>query len=349
MFFKMSTRARGDSLKPFPISVTNFLVFFQLCPLFINKYMALLSKLFRAAIAKGVCDIADGKLRKLTAHEKRQLLAILRKRGDCPVKWINIAPEKQQNIRACLHQAIERLLNPEKVKEYHVRNYRKRKKSGAVLNDRKKCKESGKRKKISDRHNTKISKALREAKVKAIAEYKNHPDPTWDEDTLERLATDIVKQIVEKCGPDGFVHVFGGAWPRKNLEEAVEAECFGIGNNNHAVFIDSTGGRHKFVRYRDVSEYIELLTPYSGTNCVNADDLEKRVQQKLLNMGWPQHRRMFKVAGAGTCRKSVSVDTPFPYYTCVLVCDKSMEEIGIRLATKEDRAPKKKRILILLN
>ena len=33
-----------------------------------------------------------------------------------------------------------------------------------------------------------------------------------------------------------------------------------------------------------------------------------------------------------------------PYYTGVLVCDKSMEQIGIRLATTEDHAPKKKRI-----
>ena len=32
---------------------------------------------------KGVCAIADGKLRKLNVHEKRQLLADLRKRGDC--------------------------------------------------------------------------------------------------------------------------------------------------------------------------------------------------------------------------------------------------------------------------
>jgi hypothetical protein len=31
-----------------------------------------------------------------------------------------------------------------------------------------------------------------------------------------------------------------------------------------------------------------------------------------------------------------------PYYTGVLVCDKSMEQIGIRLATTEDHAPKRK-------
>jgi len=53
-----------------------------------------LSKLFWAAIEKGVCDIA-GKLRKLNADEKRQLLAILRERGDCPDGWKNTDPKKQ--------------------------------------------------------------------------------------------------------------------------------------------------------------------------------------------------------------------------------------------------------------
>jgi hypothetical protein len=83
--------------------------------------------------------------------------------------------------------------------------------------------------------------------------------------------------IVEKCGVNGFVHVFVGAWPGKKLKEAVEAECFGRGR--HAVFID--GGRR--VHYHHVSDHVKLLIPYYGTNCVNADELEKRVHQKLLD------------------------------------------------------------------
>jgi hypothetical protein len=75
---------------------------------------------------------------------------------------------------------------------------------------------------------------------------------------------------------------------------------------------------------------------------IAADELEKRVQKKLL--GWPAHRRMFKVAGAGTCRSvGVAAKIPFPYYTGVLVCEQSMEQIGIRLATKKDHASKRKR------
>ena len=171
-------------------------------------------------------------------------------------------------------------------------------------------------------------------------ENKDHKEPTWDEATLEKKATEIVEMIVEKCGPDGFVHVCGGAWPGMTVNEAAEAECFGKGGNRHAVFID--GGR-KFVRYSDVSTHVKLFAPYSGTNCVNADGLEKRVQTKLIDMGWPQHRRMFVCKGKGSCKGKRAAKIPFPYYTCVLVCDKSMEQIGIRLATKKDHAPKRKR------
>ena len=63
-------------------------------------------------IDKGVRDI-KGKLWKLDADEKRQLLAILRERDDCPEGWKNIALKKQNNILHNLQQAIERLLDPE--------------------------------------------------------------------------------------------------------------------------------------------------------------------------------------------------------------------------------------------
>ena len=82
-----------------------------------------------------------------------------------------------------------------------------------------------------------------------------------------------------------------------------------------------------------MSDHVKLLIPYIGINCLNADDLEERVQGKILDLGWPQHRRMFTRAGAGTCKGPATGWTtiPFPYYTGVLVCAKSMEQIGIRL------------------
>jgi rubrerythrin len=287
---------------------------------------------FRAAIEEGVRDI-KGKLDKLNADEKRQLLADLREHEDCPDGWKNrknMAPKKRKSILDSLNQAIEKLLDPDKVKTTNARI-------------RKKNKENGKQKAANAIFIAKRAKATREANARAILENKDHKEPTWDEATLEKKATEIVKYIVEKCGDNGFVHVCGGAWPGKDLTESVEAECFGKGRNSHAVFIDGTNSRRKFVRYRDVSEYVELFTPYSGTNCVNADELEKRVQKKLIDMGWPQHRRMFVHAGMGSCRGKRAAGVPFPYYTCVLICEQSMEQIGIRLATKKDHAPRKKR------
>ena len=305
-----------------------------------NKEMPHLPEKFRAAIEKGVHNILQGELRTLNLSEKRQLLADLRERGDCPEGWKNTDPKKQQYILNGLRQAIERLLDPEKARAASARNDKKRTENGKLKAASKKYKESGQRKIWNDKNSAKIAKATREANEQAILENKDHNEPTWDEATLERLATEIVEMIVEKCGRNGFVHVFGGAWPGMTVNEAAEAECFGKGRNRHAVFIDDTNGR-KFVRYRDVSEYVELFTPYTGTNCENADRLEKRVHKKL--MGWPQHRRMFIKAGAGSCKGKRDAGIPFPYYTCVLVCEQSMEQIGIRLATKKDHAPRKRK------
>jgi len=344
-----------------------FFGFFPIMCSYETKYMGSLSKLFWAAIEKGVCDIdTNGKLRKLNAGEKRQLLAILREHDDCPDGWKNKAPEKQKSILQSLRNAIEKLLNPEKEKAANDRNCKKRRENGKAkaANDRnhKRRRENGQQKAANDRKhkrrrengqaqeyakrirengqqkaaNDKRSKATREANAQAILENKDHHEDTWDEDTLEKEAIDTVKYIVEKCGPGGFVHVFVGAWP-KNLKEAVEAECFGRGK--HAVFID--GGRR--VHYHHVSEYVELFAPYSGTNCLNADELEKRVQKKLIDMEWPRHRRMFVHAGRGSCRGTRDAKIPFPYYTCVLICEQSMEDIGIRLATTKDRASRKRK------
>ena len=286
---------------------------------------------FRAAIEKRVRDI-NGELHMPNAGEKRQLLADLRKLDDCPDGWKNRATNKQRSIRNSLHQAIDRLLNPEKARAANASSNKKRT-------------ENGKKKAANAINNAKISKAIHEANKQAILENKDHHEPSWDEDTLEKKATEIVEMIVEKCGRNGFVHVFGGAWPGQDLNEAAEAECLGTGRNSHAVFIDGTNSRRKFVRYRDVSDHVELFTPYTGTNCLNADDLEERVQGKLLDLEWPQHRRMFTKAGAGTCKGPATGWTtiPFPYYTGVLVCDQSMEELGIRRATKKDRASRKRK------
>ena len=202
---------------------------------------------FRAAIEKGVRNI-KGKLCPLNADEKRQLLADLREHEDCPEGWKNMTPKKEQGILRCLHQAIEKLLNPEESTK---------KKKAANDRTNKRNRENGKKKEYDARWSAKRAKAIREANKQAILENKDHHEPSWDEDTLEKKATEIVEMIVEKCGRNGFVHVCGGAWPGKDVNEAAEAECFGKGRNRHAVFIDDTG--RKFVRYRDVSTHVMVM------------------------------------------------------------------------------------------
>jgi hypothetical protein len=130
-----------------------------------------LPETFRAAIEKGVCDIdTNGKLRKLNAPEKRQLLSILRKLDDCPDGWKNMAPKKQTYILDNLHKAIDRLLNPEKKKAAN-----------------KKYKESGKKKEYDDKPINKEKKAK--------YNHKYHSDPINKDKAnardRERYATDI--------------------------------------------------------------------------------------------------------------------------------------------------------------
>ena len=89
-----------------------------------------LPEIFRAAIDKGVHDILQGELRKLIAPEKRQLLADLRERDDCPDGWKNKDPKKQKIIPNGLHDAIQRLLNPDKTKAINGRNRKRRRENG---------------------------------------------------------------------------------------------------------------------------------------------------------------------------------------------------------------------------
>ena len=134
------------------------------------------SKLFWAAIDKGVRDIdTNGKLRKLNADEKRQLLAILRERDDCPDGWKNrknMAPKKQTNILHRLHQSIARLLNPEEFAE---------KEKAANDKKNKRRRENGKQKAYDDRP---INK---ERRAKYNHGYKDKANARF----RERYATDI--------------------------------------------------------------------------------------------------------------------------------------------------------------
>jgi len=147
---------------------------------------------FRAAIEKGVCNI-KGKLCKLNADEKRQLLAILREHDDCPDGWKNTdsndqqSIKKQQSILQYLHKRIKRLLNPEKARTASASANKKRRENGKAeeyaadpINKEKRAKY------YADPIN-------KEKRAKYNHEYKADPmnKDTRNERRRERYATDI--------------------------------------------------------------------------------------------------------------------------------------------------------------
>jgi hypothetical protein len=143
---------------------------------------------FRAAIEKGVRDI-KGKLDKLNLDEKRQLLADLRKRGDCPDGWKNkknITPKKQKSILKNLHEAIDRLLNPDKAKAKNARNHKRRIENGKAQEYAKKIKENGQQEEYN------ADPINKEKKAKYNHKYKADPinKDTKNKRHRERYATD---------------------------------------------------------------------------------------------------------------------------------------------------------------
>lgn len=156
-------------------------------------------------------------------------------------------------------------------KESILDKHKKTTKEEKSLDKKKKTtkKDSGQAKESYDRTNAKRSKALREAKARAIAFCKDHTEKVWDPARLEKEATENVETIVDKCGVNGFVHVFGGAWPSNNLQKAVEVECFGKGKNRHAVFTD---GLFKILTFADIAKYTLLKTWIETIGCRKVGD-----------------------------------------------------------------------------
>ena len=173
----------------------------EICHCFIpTKQRVMIPQPFWTAIKKGMLQITKGELRSLDMPEKRQLLADLRKRGDCPENWKNTDPKRQTAILEGLRSAIQRrLLKKEEYKKRSQKAYKKRKSSGKIA-------QAG----------AKRSKALHDAKARAIAECKDR-DRTgnvWEPEKLKKEVKKIFDQIVEKCGGQGFVHVMWKSWTR---------------------------------------------------------------------------------------------------------------------------------------
>ena len=111
-----------------------------------------LPETFRAAIEKGVRDI-KGKLDKLNADEKRQLLADLREREDCPEGWKNIDPKETTKHTQMSAQCNRETFEPRESKELQRQKHKRRIENGKAQEYAKKIKENGQQKNTTPEYN----------------------------------------------------------------------------------------------------------------------------------------------------------------------------------------------------
>jgi hypothetical protein len=173
-----------------------------------------------------------------------------------------------------------------------------------------------------------------------------------DAATDATIAVDVAAAIAADA--DFYCHVFNGSFTNgteaKVALKTIVKESFACSSHRgngipSVVNIDGTNATFSQVEERvsNAGGIIEINVVYRGTSITNADSIEKDAHQALLNIGIPQEKRMFRRAGAGTCRsRNLPIGVPFPCYVAVLTCNMSMEASGLRLGTKEDKKVKKK-------
>ena len=210
-------------------------------------------------------------------------------------------------------------------------------------------------------NNARRADILRAKKADLIEKNKHHHEPTLNEAGVRHAASYPIYAAEECIDKDGFVHVFvGSGYDPSDINGAIDAACDeACGGSSHR------GGDRaipnilwvvdgSYVTYDALGQKVEEIggelivsLPYTGTNCVNCDSIEKETQRSLL-ASYPNDnprtddKFMFTSAGKGTCRpRGVEIETPYPYYTGLLTCSKSMAEVGIRRGTESDRKKRK--------
>ena len=165
------------------------------------------------------------------------------------------------------------------------------------------------------------------------------------------------KQTIDE---GGFVHVCGGAGHDSSDDDgAINAACeelFAGSSHRGDGTPNVVNEDGSFVTIQEVSDRAEriggelrITVWYDGYNFVNADELEKMIHNLILDFYPHNHRKaddrvMFTYAGMGTCRpKGIKVETPYPCYTAMLTCNKSMADVGIRRGTESDKKKRDKK------
>jgi hypothetical protein len=161
--------------------------------------------------------------------------------------------------------------------------------------------------------------------AEAIAACKDTEEGTWSDATLQAKAQAGFDQLT--ADNPKFIHVYNGSHKNHiNLADGADSAAV------PEAFLSSSHGGYgtpSVLRISDgtvisTNRAIEMIARaggtysikviHNGTNCVNADELEKNIHLKVLaDPKYPANTRMFSKAGMGTCRpKKISVTTPFP-------------------------------------
>ena len=201
------------------------------------------------------------------------------------------------------------------------------------------------------KNNAKRSTATLAANVAALEACKDHPEPTYKAETLDAIVGKAENLIRDFYGGNeiGFLHVFVGNYAKDGQEwtgdamrlESMKSSFRCHGQKPSIVSKDGQSISYKKLLKLVGADNLQVLPIYTGFNPLNCDTIEKMLQTKYL--GLTEEQRLFRRAGAGTCKGRRLVTTPFPYYCGLLLCKLSMSEVGLRPGTSVDRNRKRKR------
>ena len=199
--------------------------------------------------------------------------------------------------------------------------------------------------------NAKANAARVAANVAALEACKDHPEPTYKAETLDAIVGKAGNLIRDFYGGNeiGFLHVFVGNDAKDGQEwtgdamrlESMSSSFRRQGGRPSVVTKDGQSISYKKLLKLVGADNLQVLPIYTGFNPLNCDTVEKMLHTKY--MGLTEEQRLFRKAGAGTCKGRRLVTTPFPYYCGLLLCTLSMSEAGLRPGTESDRNRKRKR------
>lgn len=181
----------------------------------------------------------------------------------------------------------------------------------------------------------KIARRLR--LERAIAAYKNHPEPTFTAMKFKSFVRTAVSSINKFCGKKiGFIHVYVGHYASdiggftgESMRKESMASSSRRGRGTPSIVRDNGSFvTYKYLLSKVGPENLQVVPIYTGVNSLNCDTIERQVQERYKHL--KPEQRLYRICGAGSCKGRRSAETPFPYYCALLICRLSMRDAGVR-------------------